>query len=112
MIYPYLCQSCNSKFDVTKSVKDIDTTEHCPKCSAIASRQIAGGQSLQGLSDWNSAHFNHALGQWVSSNKEASRIARSKGMIEVGTEDVEKIHKKYDNEREEKIRTRYDEIRL
>ena len=41
------------------------------------------------------------MGQWTKSTKDARKIAKSRGMEEVGTEPVENLHKKFDKQREE-----------
>ncbi len=103
MIYPYLCDNCANKFEVIKSVKAIDDHETCPTCKCSATRTIAVNQMFHGANDWNTAHYNHALGMHVRSNKEAQRIARERGMIEIGNESVEKIHKSFDSDREKRL---------
>lgn len=46
----------------------------------------------------------------VKSNKHAQRLAKERGWVEVGNEDVEKIHKKYDQEREQKAERGWDDV--
>lgn len=110
VIYPYECGACKHIFEVIKSVRDIDLEESCPQCGVISIRTIARSQAFYGANDWDTRHYNPALGMVVRSNKEAEKIAREKGMVEVGTESLEKIHKKFDSEREKRISTRYDDI--
>ena len=110
MIYPYECTSCGEEFEVIKSYRHIDDDEHCEICDGIGKRLIAQRQSFSGESDWDNVHYNPALGEVVRSNKHASKLARERGMIEIGDEPVENIHKKFDSERDHKINTRYDEI--
>lgn len=110
MIYPYHCVACKHEFEVIKSVRQIDDEESCELCGQISVRTIAKSQAFYGANDWDTAHFSTVLGMKVRSNKEAQKIARERGLVEVGTENVEKIHKKFDTEREKKIETRYDDI--
>lgn len=110
MIYPYECTSCGHDFEVYKSYKRIDDPEHCPECSQVATRYISRNIGFSGHNDWDTAHYNLALGQVVKSNAEAKRIARERGMEEIGNEPIEKIHKKFDTERQRKIDTAYDDI--
>jgi putative FmdB family regulatory protein len=109
MIYPYECRRCGETFEVIKSVRHIDDPEFC-ECGPQAYRTIAQRQSFSGEKDWDSAHYNHGLGQAVKSNAHASKLAKERGMIEIGDEPLDKIHKKFDTEREQKIESRYDEI--
>jgi putative FmdB family regulatory protein len=110
MIYPYSCNSCKHDFEVIKSVRHIDDDESCELCGHTAVRTIAKSQAFYGANDWDTAHYSTVLGMKVRSNKEAQKIARERGLVEVGTENIEKIHKKFDTEREKKIETRYDDI--
>ena len=110
MIYPYNCSRCGNEFEIIKSVKQIDDDERCPNCDTIADRFISQHQSFSGASDWDTGHYNPAIGKYVKSNSEARKIARSMGMEEVGTEPVEKIHKKFDTDREDKLEARRNEI--
>lgn len=110
MIYPYACHICNTETEVTKSVKDIDNVERCEKCNAVMERFIAKSQHFYGASDWDSAHYNPAFGKVMKSNTEVRKEAKRLGMEEVGNEPVERIHKKFDSERAEKIRKRTDSI--
>lgn len=110
MIYPYQCTSCRHEFEVIKSVRDIESPENCPVCDIISIRTIARSQSFFGATDWDTRHYNHALGMVVRSNKEAQKIARERGLVEIGNENVDKIHRTFDTDREKKISTRYDDI--
>lgn len=107
--YPYECQDCGHDYEVVKSVSAIDETEYCPKCNSVASRYIAKTGGFIGAGDWDTAHYNPALGKVVKSNAEARMEAKRMGMEEIGNEPVDKIHKKFDTEREQKIQRRYDE---
>ena len=110
MIYPYCCPDCDHNFEVIKSVKAIDDPEHCPECSGLSMRYIAKSQFFYGEKDWDTAHYNPALGKVVKNNAEGRRIAKEMGMVEVGDEPVDKIHKKFDTERDHKISRTYDDI--
>lgn len=110
MIYPHECSVCKEYFEVIKSLKDFDNPEYCPKCGMVGIRTIAHRQSFFGAADWDTRHYNPALGMVVRSNKEAQKIARERGMVEIGNENLEKIHRTFDADREKKISSRYDDI--
>lgn len=96
MIYPYVCTGCGKKFEVTKSVRYIEDKEFCPVCSGEGRRVVAGGICFYGASDWDSAQYDPALGRVIKSNAERRRIAKERGLEEVGTEPVENIHKHFE----------------
>jgi putative FmdB family regulatory protein len=110
MIYPHECSVCKKEFEVIKPLEDFDKSEYCPECGMIGIRVIAKRQAFYGASDWDTRHYNQALGMVVKSNKEAQKLARERGWVEIGNEPVEKIHKKFDSEREHKLSTAYDSI--
>jgi hypothetical protein len=97
---------------VIKSVRDLDQPETCVCGSTNTERTIAVSQAFSKMAagDWNSAHYSPALGKVVKNNAEARRLAKERGMIEVGTESVEKIHAKYDTERQKKAEQGWDDI--
>jgi ssDNA-binding Zn-finger/Zn-ribbon topoisomerase 1 len=82
--------------------------EHCPKCETVSIRYISDRQSFYGEKDWDSAHYNQAFGREFKSNHEMRKYAKERGMIEIGTESVEKINKKFDKERQDKSDKAYN----
>lgn len=102
--------ACEHRFEVIKSVREIDSPEHCEKCGGVSERTIATTQAFFGANDWDTAHYSPALGKVVKNNAEARRLAKARGMIEIGDEPVEKIHKKYDQEREQKAERAYSDV--
>lgn len=103
MIYPYRCTSCGHTFEVIKAVRYIDDLEPCVNCESNATvREIAKRQFFYGAGDWNTQTFNPGLGCYTKSNAHARKIAKSKGLEEVGNESCEKIEAHYDKMRETK----------
>ena len=111
MIYPYKCTVCYNDFEVIKPLRNIDDIERCG-CGGLGERCISRFASFSKLAagDWDTAHYNPAFGQRFRNNGEAKKEAKRLGFTEVGTEPVEKIHKKFDGDRQKKIETRYDGI--
>lgn len=97
--YEYNCQ-CGNQWDVIKRVADIDEVELCDKCQRLGDRQISR-TSFAGAADWNTQHFSPALGKVVKNNREARQLAKDRGMLEVGNEKPEVIHKHFDTQRED-----------
>lgn len=97
--YPYRCHSCSALFEIVKPVSAIDEPTTC-KCGAFAVRYI-GRTNFTGASDWNKQTFHPALGCFTKSDAHARKIARARGMEEVGTEAPDKLHTHFDKQREE-----------
>ena len=110
MIYPYECLKCQSEFEVIKSYRDIENPENCPDCGNEGERRIARSQSFSGANDWDTAHYNPAMGKVFKNNAEARREAKRRGLEEIGNEPLDKIHKKYDTERDQKAKKSWDDI--
>lgn len=110
-IYPYVCRHCDHSFEVVKSVKNINDKEHCDKCKHETIRVLAREQSIDKIAaaDWNRKEYNPGLGG-AFTPKEASKEAKRRGLIEVGNESPEKIHKHFEKQRAEDVRQRYATI--
>lgn len=88
--YAYKCHSCHHTFDVVKSVRQIDDSESCEKCKAPDAIRYLVPVNFNGASDWNNQGWNPGLGCVTKSNAHASKIAKERGLIEVGNEDCVK----------------------
>lgn len=107
-VYPYECETCSKHWDVVKSVASIDRPEQCEGCGKPGVRRIAK-TNFTGASDWNTQTFHPALGCEVKNNRHARQIAKERGLIEVGNEKVETVHKYFDRQRKETAENRWKE---
>ena len=106
MIYEYECQ-CGYHFEVVKKVEARNEPEHCRHChrNDVMRREVPSSFLLQKteLADWNTGeHYNPALGTKVKNNLHAKKIAKSKGMTEIGNEDPNKAEKEFKKARKRK----------
>lgn len=95
--------------DVIKRHTDIDNTETCPKCDTIMKRLIAGGSCFIG-EKVEDAEYNPGLGCVTKNKKHRDEIAKSRGLYEVGNEDMGKLSDKMDTERKKKLAGNYDDL--
>jgi putative FmdB family regulatory protein len=102
-VYPYKCTTCPHHFDVAKSVRQIDDPETCPKCQSDSKRYLVA-VNFNGASDWDKAEYNPGLGCIVKNTKHRERIAKARGLIELGNEDVSK----YITRQEQKVAAEQD----
>ena len=109
-IYAYRCP-CATEWDVAKPMAELDRAEACPKCGAVngAGSRLIQRANISGAGDWNTQCFHPALGQVVRNNAHARQIAKSRGMIEVGNEAPEKIHKACEQQRADTREQRWKE---
>jgi putative FmdB family regulatory protein len=109
-IYPHRCPHCATEFDVAKSYKLLDREEPCPQCATPAERLIAlVNIDKMAAGDWNTQTWNPGLGCYTKSNREAEKIAKSRGLECVGNEKPETIHKHFDQAREDRRKARWAE---
>ena len=113
MIYEYKCK-CGHEFEVIKKVAERNDTEHCLECHQQATRRHVPSKVLlqtSELADWNTdEHYNPGLGVKVKNNLHAKKIAKQKGLTEIGTEDPNKAAKKFEQERKKKAKFDISEI--
>ncbi len=113
MIYDYRCLKCEFEFEVIKRLADIDRVENCPECGGSTDRFIGRAAHVHSSAgDWNRVEFNAGLGCWTKGNKHASQIAKSRGLIEVGNEKPDTIHKHFDQQRKETREQRWNDDRV
>lgn len=109
MIYPYRCDACNHTWEVIKRVAEIDAQERCPSCNQLGIRYIASRQSFSG-EKVEDAYYCPALGTIVKSKSHRNRLAKDRGLIEVGNDDPPSNYHIYDAQREKNARDRYREF--
>jgi putative FmdB family regulatory protein len=111
LVYEYQCSKCTHRFDVTKSVKDIDVTETCPQCGEFAERKFVPSKVYFSGTEVQHAEYNPGLGCIVKSKHHRAELAKRQGVVEIGNDfkSPDAIHKKLDQERNEKKEQRYEQ---
>lgn len=103
--YPYFCPPCDCTWDIVKPMAESHSEEHCPRCDVVAVKGVANFQvdklCLTTGSGISTTEFNPGLGCWTESTKHAERIAERRGLVPIGTEPVENLHKRYEKQKEE-----------
>lgn len=86
-------------------MSEYNTPETCPKCAGSAyklpSLFAVDKLSLTTGSGVSTEEYNPGLGCYTKSTKDAERIAAKRGLEPIGSEPVEKLHKRYEKQREE-----------
>lgn len=88
----------------------MDTLEQCPKCLDPAARIFIPRSILFSGTKVESPEYNPGLGCIVKSKAHRKEIVRQKGLIEIGNETPETIHKHFDKRRTEKLENAWNEI--
>lgn len=89
MIYSYLCHLCESEREVIKPVSEYDNPEQCPVCTNTMDRVFAPKYLYFNNTAVQERVWNPAFGKAMT-QREAQAEAKTKGLIEVGTERPEK----------------------
>ena len=112
MIYPYRCKACEHEFTAIKSVKEINRVETCPECSAECdeSCRYISRTSFYGADDWNKEEYCPALGKVIKNRKHRAAEAKRQGLIEIGNEKPDNIHKHNEQTLRDIQQRRWDQI--
>ena len=109
MIYPYKCSCCGNKFDVIKAISDFDREESCPGCHTVAQRYIASTGSFYGAGV-EDAVYCPGLGCIVNNSQHRAKIAKERGLVEIGNEDTNKWYDNAQKDKESEIQRFYDDV--
>ncbi len=109
-IYDYRC-GCGKDFEINKPMSESDSLESCPTCGMIldSSHKIISRVYFSGEKD-KDQYFCPGLGCVVKSDAHRKRLAKEKGLEEVGNEPVDNIHKHFDQQRDEASRNRWESL--
>ena len=106
--YDYMCEKCGLKYEVTKSIKEYDGKDPCLKCGKVGYRIFSCKIQFSGTKI-EDAEYNVGLGAITKSKRHRDELAKRAGVIEVGNEKPDTIHKHFDSSREEKRKRSWDE---
>jgi putative FmdB family regulatory protein len=107
--YPYECSGCSHRYEVTKSIREIDKDEECPRCKRgnDSSCRRIGRTHFYGAKV-EDAEWNPGLGCVTYGAKDRAEKARRRGVIEVGNESAESMHQREDRMAEERDAHNYE----
>jgi putative FmdB family regulatory protein len=97
MIYDYRCYGCEKDVEVIKPMSECSRRETCPDCLKELSRLYRLGHSQKVLKT-DFPYFHHGLGHWVDGDRHGQKIAKQRGLIEVGNERQETFLKPHREE--------------
>lgn len=109
MTYVYKCLSCGHRFDVIKSVKDINVAETCPVCGEFAERKFFPDRIHLSKTAVTHAEYNPGLGTVVKNARHKSDLLKEKGMVEVGNDygSGDRMQESFEKARSEKLAKEY-----
>lgn len=112
LTYVYDCPECGKHFEVTKSMKDYDRNENCPRCGEFAIREPFPQNVYVNKAKVTHAEYNPGLGMVVKNEAHKKEILKQKNLIEIGNDygSGEKMQKLSEQARQEKFKKRYDDV--
>jgi len=100
-IYDYNCSGCEKEYEVYRSIKSYTGKDPCPKCGIIGHRLLSTGISFLGTKV-EDAEFNVGLGKITKNAKHRDELAKRMNLVEIGNENPDTFHNKFEKEREQK----------
>lgn len=107
--YPYYCHDCNHRWEVIKTLEDLDRPEHCQACNSDATHRRIALTNFEKSSVFE-PYFEPALGCKIESKSQKARVMREKGVEEVGNESPESMYKNLEVPREKRIASSWDDL--
>lgn len=109
MVYEYNCTTCDISVEVTKPMEDHRRIEICHSCGGQMVSIVTGGRGFSyKKNEW--PEYNPAFGRVVKNSSERKNLAREKGLIEVGSEDIIKLGDKMDKDKKDKADKEWSDI--
>jgi predicted nucleic acid-binding Zn ribbon protein len=101
VVYQYRCDPCANVFDVVKRAAAMTDPEFCSQCGKEAVREFVPSRVYFNGTSVQHAEFNPGLGCVTRNSNDRKEIAKRKGVEEIGNEPTDKIHKHFDQARED-----------
>jgi putative FmdB family regulatory protein len=112
MIYEYRCVPCGTRFDVIKSVAEIDRPEACEECGGQAQRHFVPSVVYFSGTKVEDAEYNPALGCITKGKRHREEVAKRQGLVEVGNDfgSGESLQKHFESEHTRKREKAWEEV--
>jgi putative FmdB family regulatory protein len=109
--YDWTCEKCDKGFETIESIKEYSGKAECPTCgNPTTERNYSRCLFYNVGASVENAEYNPAFGQIVKNSKHRKELAKAHGLVEIGNEPTEKIHKKFESDRSEKRKKAWDDV--
>lgn len=108
--YAFHCPKCEVDFETTESIKTYDGDGECPTCKNSSNERVFTGRVHFLGTKVESPEYNPAFGQVVKNTKHRNQLAKERGLVEMGNEKPERVHKHFDDERASKLKKAWDDV--
>lgn len=108
--YEFFCKKCKKDFETVESIVEYDGDGKCPKCAKVSRERIFSANiQFLGTAVQN-AEYNPAFGQVVKNKQHRDELAKRHGLIEVGNEKTQTMHKLADETKAYNRKKSWDEV--
>lgn len=104
MIYEYRCDECDLVTDVVKSHRDMEREERCQACTRVMTRILFSPRLHLLHTRVEHPEWNPGLGCVVKNRIDRARIARERGLEEVGNESPDAMVEDKEKDRAKSMR--------
>lgn len=119
--FDFYCSKCDANFaDIQPmgamkptplaEIPKIERKAECPTCGNVSKDRVYSKNVYFIGASVENAEYNPAFGQVVKNSRHRKELAKEKGLIEIGNEKPENIHKKFDQDRAEKLKKSWDDV--
>ena len=108
--YEFTCPKCDVNFETYESIKTYDGDGECPTCKNVSRERVYSSKVLFIGTSVQSPEYNPAFGQVVKNKQHRDELAKRNGLVEIGNEKPERIHKHFDDQRAEKLKKAWDDV--
>lgn len=106
--YEFICQKCDKVFETVESIKEYDGDGECPICKNVSRERILSANIQFIGTKVESAEYNPAFGQVVKNKNHRNELAKERGLIEIGNEKPETVHKITERNRIDNAKRRWE----
>ena len=110
IIYEWNCPKCEVKFETLQSIVEYNGETQCPTCGDITKERIFSAKITILGSSVQNAEYNPAFGQVVKNKAHRNELAKQKGLIEIGNDKPESIHKATEETKRDRIKKSWENI--
>lgn len=106
--YEFFCQKCDKVFETIESIKEYDGDGECPVCKNVSTQRILSANIQFIGTKVESPEYNPAFGQVVKNKRHRQELAKEKGLIEIGNEKPETVHKYHEQVKADNYKRRWE----
>lgn len=108
--YEFNCPKCEEKFETFESIHSYDGDGECPKCGNVSRERILSANIHFIGTAVQSPEYNPAFGQVVKNKNHRAELAKRNGLVEIGNEKPEKLHKAAEETRADNHKRSWDKV--